>query len=192
MKPARKAGIISFSRRWSEDESEDGDWEISGTFTGVVQCPAIALSELIGGGDAATSSAGVPEHDVPALALAAMREFHVKDYQALPGLASWWQALTRSLPDVIRIAARDTAVRDAMERLFAALPSGLATPDHPLSAAHLHDLQTILEALSNASPSLRRMFARRALAILPELQGGSWTAAIQRVARTRPRGRKQA
>jgi hypothetical protein len=82
-------------------------------------------------------------------------------------------------------------MRDAVGRLFAALPGVLATPDHPLSADHLCDLATVLQAVSNASPSLHRAFACRALAILPQLHGRNWNTAIRRVASTRPRGRKR-
>jgi hypothetical protein len=184
--------VIPFSRHWSGDESGDGDWEISGSFTGVVPCPADALARLFGSGEPQTASrathAGYPE---PAPALAAMRDFRAKDYQALPGLEHWWQALQRGLPEVIRIAAGDAAMRDAVGRLFAALPGVLATPDHPLSAEHLCDLTTVLQAVSKASPSLHRAFACRALAILPQLHGRNWNAAIRRVACTRPRGRKR-
>ncbi|WP_257305649.1 hypothetical protein [Geothrix campi] len=171
--------VIEFSRRWSGDESGDGDWDISGSFTGVVPCPADALSRLIGGGDTHAS------------ALAAMRDFRAKDYQTLPGLERWWQALRRGIPEVIRIAAGDPAVRDAVDRLFAALPGVLSAPDQPLSTQHLRDLTTILEVVSKSSPSLHRAFAHRALAIMPELHGRSWNAAIRRVSGTRPRGRKR-
>jgi hypothetical protein len=188
---ARQA-VIPFSRRWSGDESGDGDWGISGSFTGVVPCPADALARLIGGGAALASSGGTEgAHQAAAHAISAMREFRAKDYRALPGLERWWQALQGGLPDVIRIAAGDAAVRDAVDRLFAALPGVLATPDHPLSAEHLSDATRILEAMSKASPSLHRAFAHRALAILPELHGRSWNAAIRRVSCTRPRGRKR-
>ena len=171
--------VRSIDRRWSGDESGDGDWEITGAFTGVVPCPADALSTLLGQRQAHMS------------ALAAMRDYRDKDYKTLPGLALWWQALSRGAPDLVRIAAGHEAMRCALDRLFASVPVVLAHPNQPLMAEHLAGLNAVLTLLSTQSSWLHKAFARRALAILPELHGRSWTGAVRRIAAARPTGRRR-
>lgn len=186
--------VVEFVRRWSGDESGDGDWEIAGSFTGVVPCPADALSRLLSG--AAALGKGKADdtraaHSGTTPALDAMRDFRAKGYRALPGLERWWRALQAGNPEVVRLATRYPKVRDAVGRLFAALPGLLAAPDKPLAPAHLHDLTAILEQASKSSPLLHRAFARRALSLMHELQGKTWNEALNHVSRARPHGRER-
>jgi hypothetical protein len=180
--------IIDFSRRWENQEAEDGDWGISGSFTGVSPCPADALARVL--------SASSDEHDSArrsgasiAEALAAMHEFRAGDYRAFPGLARWWRALQERTPDVVRLATQDEKTRAAIDRLFAALPGVLAAPDRPVAREHLQDLTAVLGAMSRSSPRLHRAFARRALAVVAELEGQSLRACIERVSVAQPFGR---
>jgi hypothetical protein len=182
--------VIGFSRRWSGDESGDGDWELSGTAVGVVPCPADALLGFLSGDNMRDSDAG-EERRKFGPALAAMRDFRTQDYETIAKLEPWLRALQGWTPDIVRAVAREREVRDALHRLVAALPGVLGTRDQPLSANHLRDVTTVLEGLSRTSPQLHRTFAGRALEVLAELQGQTWNSAIERVARARPLGRER-
>jgi hypothetical protein len=187
--PNHGRAVNDFSQRWSGD---NGDWELFGSATGLVPCPADALVQFLSG-TAADHGGGRPsgarrEH---ADALAAMRDFRAKDYQALPGLQLWWRTLQTGAPDLVRLASREPATLAAIDRLFAALPRVMASPDEPLPSEHLGDLALVLERVSKSSSILHRAFAHRALVVLPELRGRSWNSAIRRVSSIRPRGRKR-
>lgn len=184
---AQKA-VNEFSRRWSGDESGDGDWDISGSFTGLVPCPADALSKFLGGTNNRMSR-GIGGQTGSAQTLSAMRDFRAKDYMSLPGLELWWRALQGGTADVVRIASRKPEVRNSLSRVFTAIPGLLATPDQSVPPEFLHDLTAILEEMSTSSPLLHRTFARRALTLMPELHGLSWNATIKRFAQVRPLGR---
>jgi len=171
--------VRAINRRWSGDDSGDGDWEIDGVFSGVAPCPADALARLFGQQEAHTNTLG------------AMRAYRDGAYQALPGLAPWWQALRAGSADLVRVASAHEGARCAMERLFNGLPALLAEPDQPLTDQHLADLHSVLTTLSQHSPWLHRTLARRALAVLPELQGRSWNGAVHRIAGVRPKGRRR-
>lgn len=186
---ARQA-VIGFSRRWSGDESGDGDWELSGTAVGVVPCPADALVGFLSNNGLTDSDEGEQRREFGP-ALAAMRDFRRKDYETIAELEPWLSVLQARTPDIVRIVARERAVRDALHRLVAGLPDVLAAPDQPLPIEHLRDVAEVLEGVSKISPQLHRAFAARALQILPELQGESWNGALKRVARTRPLGRQR-
>ena len=175
----KSKAVVSFYRRWSGDESGDGDWDISGSFTGVVPCPADFFSSLFGGEDNNKET------------MAAMREFRVKDYIEHPGLERWWQVIRAGLPDVVRIVKNDSEALEIVKRLFDALPSIIANPDNIISEEHIANIRIIMDKFSKDSPYLYRTFARRALKIIPEIQGRSWSSAIRQVSYIRPRGRKR-
>lgn len=183
--------VVEFTRRWSGDESGDGDWEITGSFTGVVPCPADALSQLLSGATPPAKGKASASRSATTPALDAMRKFRAKDYRALPGLERWWRALQAGNAEIVRLATRDPAVRDAVARLFATLPGALAAPDKPLARAHWNDLTLILEKAAKSSPFLYRAFARRGLSLMGELQDKTWNEAINHVARKRPLGRER-
>jgi len=177
--------VINFSRHWDEDEAGDGDWEISGTATGVVPCPAGAFSDLfggIGGGARAKDPASGSTKDPHSRSLTAMHAFRAKEYAALPGLEPWWRALQQGVPDLIRIVAGNPKLRASAKRLFDAVPDVLAAPDKPLPEEHWKDLMAIMEQLSQKSRPLNKSLARQALTIIPKLHGKTWKAALQHVA----------
>jgi hypothetical protein len=178
-----KDAFIEFSRHWGSDEAGDGDWEISGTFTGVVPCPADALAGLFRAQPPADTERQTSQ------GLEAMYRFQAEGFRAYPGLEPWWRAVTLATPELVRRATREPDVRDAVGRLFDALPGVLAAPEQRLVPQHLDDLRTIFQSVSKASPALHRAFARRALTIIPTLEGQSWTAAIRLVSSVRPIGR---
>ena len=142
--------FIPFSRRWGADEAGDGDWAISGSLNGVAPCPADALAGLInalsGERAARGDDASIEE------ALKAMHDFRAGDYRVLPGLERWWRAPQDRTPEVVRLASRDAEAREAIRRLFAAVPDVLAAPDRPLSPEHLRDLRSVLDGMAKTSP----------------------------------------
>ena len=163
--------VIDLSRRWT---GGDGDWELTGSFTGVVPCPADALGGIF------ADSTQVSR------ALGAMREFRTGPFRKLPGLGPWWLAFGAVAPTVVRLGRRNPEIRRSLEHLFAAASEALAAPDRPLANETLGHLTTVVERLSADSPTARRVFGRHALAVLPDLRGQSWNGALELIASTRP------
>ncbi len=183
--------VVDFDRRWDSDESGDGDWALSGSFVAVAPCPAEAVTGLlrgIGGKADAEGRSAIPRGRRHDPALAAMRKFRAGDYRTLPGLEPWWRALTHHAPEVTLRAARDPELRTALDKLISALPAVLAEPDRPLGAQELRALRAVLKSLSRA-PRVHDAFVRRALVVLPEIEGKSWNEAISLLDSVPPSGR---
>ncbi|MEO7261303.1 MAG: hypothetical protein ABI047_08635 [Jatrophihabitantaceae bacterium] len=176
--------VIDFVRHWDSDEAGDGDWQLSGSFTGVVPCPANALSGLFER-SATEHTEREPSHRA---ALTAMRKFRSDNYAAYPGLTSWWQALHLNATTLVRAATRDRAVRDAVAQLFDRLPAVLQNPDERLDEHDLRALDTVLRSVAALSPQARRSFAGTAVKVAPTLAGRSWNEALKIMSGTPPNG----
>ena len=164
------AAVVEFSRRWTDE----GDWELTGSFTGVVPCPADALAGLFAGN---AKVSGMVD---------AMRRFRAGGFRKLAGLQPWWAAFGAAAPQLVRLARRDPELKRSLEHLFAGASAGLAAPDRPLDDETLRQLTVVVERLSASSPTARRVFGRHALAVLPALRGRSWNGALELVAGTSP------
>lgn len=176
-----KDAFIEFNGRWSGDESGDGDWEFPGHSQASLHVPPKPCR-----GSLAATSAVLGQTRLVQCALS-----EPTCIQPFRGWNCGGAHLSSGTPDVVRIASRNPPVREAVGRLFVSLPDVLAAPDRPLTAEHMRDLTTVLEAVSNSTSFLPRTVAKRGLTVLPELEGRSWNAAIRRVSRVRPRGRKR-
>ena len=171
--------VIDFVRHWDSNEAGDGDWQLSGSFTGIVPCPADALSSLFGGA----------KKDLPhGKALAAMRKFRSGGYLDRPGLVDWWQTMHLNGPAIVRAAVRNPKVRAAIGQLFDRLPAVLANPDEPLNEKDLQALGVVVQSVAALSPQARRTFAGTAIAVIPELAGKSWNEAADIVSAIPPNG----
>jgi hypothetical protein len=163
--------VVDISKRWTGD---DGDWELTGSFTGVAPCPADALGAIFGDNPKISSTLG------------AMREFRAGPFRKFDGLGPWWLAFGAAAPTLVRLCHRDPEIRRSVEHLFAATSDALAAPDRPLSDETLRHLSSVVERLSTGSQTVRRVFGRHALALLPDLRGLSWNGAVEKIASTRP------
>jgi hypothetical protein len=181
---------VAFNRRWSGDESGDGDWEVFGWFEGaqIVTLPAGTTCNLDGLFRANEKVSGRQLHELEA-GFNALRGFRDTDYRSYTGLEAWWHELGRATPELVRLSAERPAVRQALEELVLAAPRVLNDPAVPLERADVDNLRTVLEALADDSGDRSSAVARQALRVTGSLEGKPWAEAVEMASRFKPRGR---
>lgn len=170
--------VIDIVRRWSGDESGDGDWEIRGVFSGV---PAItcSLEELVGGVGAV--------HD--GQAFGDMRRFRDAEYRRLPGLAPWWDEFRGAAPGLIHLASRRPELGDTVSALLDDVRGWLADTATPVAPATVRRLRTVFDAVESVADLHQRKVVRQARRVLDRIEGLSFTEAVRLTASVKPVGR---
>jgi hypothetical protein len=179
----RNTPTINLSRRWSGDQSEDGDWELFGWFSGVV-LPAISDCNLDGLFGRTAMAADVKERSFQA-----MRAFRDASFRDYTGLGAWWTAIQAADPELARLAAEDAKVREALQALLTEVPRLLSDPNKPVRPDDVENARLVLKQLAAASPMQSGKFVDQGLRALAEIEGRPWSEALDFMSRAKPRGR---
>ncbi|MFJ6077160.1 hypothetical protein ACIQC0_02500 [Pseudarthrobacter sp. NPDC092419] len=174
---------ITINRRWSGDESGDGDWELHGVFRGFPQLDC-SLERLFMG-----SAAGGPEKAAQADSFEAMRAFREGRFRELPGLGAWWAEFTAASPALALLASKRPEVQDALNGLLQDAGTWLGNESAPIDAAAQERLNTVLDAVAEDAPSRTRRVVRQAKGLVERLDGVSFNDALRMAEELKPVGR---
>lgn len=172
---------IDIGRRWSGDDSGDGDWEITGRIRGVpdIQC---SLDNLF---DSFAAAQVGPSMD-------ALRAFRDGPFRTMPGLGAWWDEFALLSPALVEVAATDTALQDALLGLLTSGTQALERPDEPVPNDVLDYLATVIERLDGRVGRRSGKVIHQARRLLGEIRGHRLSDAIEVAARFKPIGRTPA
>lgn len=173
---------ITINRRWSGDESGDGDWELHGVFRGFPQVDC-SLERLF------TANAAEGADAAQAGSFEAMRAFRDGRFRELPGLGAWWAEFTTAAPALAQLAANRPEVRDALDGLLHDAGTWLGDQASPIDAAARERLHTVLAAVAEDAPSRTRRVVRQAKGLVERLEGVTFEDALLMAAELKPVGR---
>ncbi|MGO4189022.1 hypothetical protein [Pseudarthrobacter sp. TAF60_1] len=175
---------IAINRRWSGDESGDGDWEISGVFRGFPQLDC-HLERLF------SSSAGreARQEESRAKSFDSMREFRDGAFRESPGLGAWWAEFAAASPALAMLAEQRPDVQEALNGLVHDAGTWLGDGAERISGQSLERLNTVLDALAADAPGHRTRVLRQAKRLVKRLDGASFEDALRFAAEMKPVGR---
>jgi hypothetical protein len=156
--------VIEFSQRWENE----GDWELFGSVSASVACPASAvgaLSDVL----AQLFASAEPE----------MRAFRDSQFASRSVLSQWWALIERHTPQLTRIIGDDEHLQRAAATMLRAMPSILASPNTVLPEDVLRSARAILEQLHTSGGRRARLDASIALAALDHLHGKTRDGAVK-------------
>lgn len=174
---------IEILRRWSGDESGDGDWELRGIFRGFPQIDCNLESLLAGG--AQHSQRGQETGSV----LDAMRAFREGGFREYPGLGSWWEELRQATPALTVLAENRPEVEDALHGLLRDVGKWLEGKNAVISTEALERFGILFDAAGEAAPARTRRVVRQAQRLLKHLDGATFEEGLQMAASAKPVGR---
>ncbi|MFJ5862618.1 hypothetical protein ACIQCM_14460 [Pseudarthrobacter sp. NPDC092439] len=175
---------INFSRRWSGDESGDGDWELRGVFRGFPQVDC-SLESLF----AVNAAGGSPQDAAQTGSFEAMRAFREGGFREFPGLGAWWAEFTTASPALADIAAKRPEVQDALNGLLHDAGTWLGDQSAPIDGAARERLDTVLDAVSGDASAHTRRVVRQAKRLVERLDGVAFGDALRMASELKPVGR---
>lgn len=174
---------IDLYRRWSGDDSGDGDWAISGRIRGVpdIRCSLDHLFDSF----AADQAPG---------AMASLRAFRDGPFRTMPGLGAWWDEFTALSPVLVEAALAEPALQDTLLGILTTGAGMLDRQDQRIPDELVDKLGAVLGHLDSRGGS--RRVGRRAERVLSqarklllEISGKTVNEAIDIAARFKPLGR---
>ena len=175
---------IAINRRWSGDESGDGDWEISGVFRGFPQldCHLERLFSFSAGSEARQEESRAKGFD-------AMRAFRDGAFRESPGLGAWWAEFTAASPALAMVAQQRPDVQEALNGLVHDAGTWLGDGAQRIGGQSLERLNTVLDALAADAPGHHARVLRQAKRLVKRLDGASFEDALRFAAEMKPVGR---
>lgn len=169
---------VDISRRWSGDESGDGDWEISGRIRGVaaIQC---SLDNLF-----SSFAANQTQSSIDTL-----RAFRDGPFRTMPGLGAWWDEFVVLSPAFTEIAVGNPELQDALRGLLITGAKALEQPDQPISHELIDHLRFAIERLKGRVRGRSDKVVRQAGRLLDEIVGRTLNEALGIAATFKPIGR---
>lgn len=135
-------GSIDFSQRWHNE----GDWEITGSITATVICPAEALEDFF------EALFGADSRE---MRLRQLRRFRDGPFRDHPQLQSWWTIIERNMPAFVHVLRKDPDLRLVARQVLSGVCAAAADLTSPL------DHQLVETAAKLASDTSRRTRSRR-------------------------------
>lgn len=175
---------ITIGRRWSGDESGDGDWELSGVFRGFpqVDCHLESLFSFSRAGDARQAADRERSFD-------AMRAFREGGFRNFPGLGAWWGEFSAISPALALLAEKRPEVQDALHGLLHDAGTWLADKETAIPEESLGRFTTVLDALSEDAGGRAARVIRQAKRIVGRLPGATFEDALRIASEIKPVGR---
>lgn len=175
---------IAINRRWSGDESGDGDWEISGVFRGFPQldCHLERLFSFSAGREARQEKSQAGSFD-------SMRTFRDGAFRESPGLGAWWAEFAAASPALAMLAEQRPDVREALNGLVNDAGTWLGDGAERIGGQSLEHLNTVLDALAADAPGHRARVLRQAKRLVKRLDGASFEDGLRFAAEMKPVGR---
>ncbi|MDB6132783.1 MAG: hypothetical protein JWM59_1026 [Verrucomicrobiales bacterium] len=169
---------VDISRRWSGDDSGDGDWEISGRIRGVpdIQC---SLENLF------SSFAANPAEG----SMDTLRAFRDGPFRTMPGLGAWWDEFVLLSPSLTDVALGSPEVQDALSGLLTTGAEALSYPDQPISDDLVGHLRMVMERLTGRVSRRGGKVVRQAGRLLDTIAGRTLNEALGIAATFKPIGR---
>lgn len=174
---------IEILRRWSGDDSGDGDWEVRGVFRGFPQIDC-SLETLLAG----TNRRDQRDQDTDSV-LGAMRAFREGGFREYPGLGSWWEELRQASPALTVLAEKRPEVQDALTGLLRDVGTWLEDKNASISKESLERFDVLFDAAGEAAPARTRRVVRQARKLLKRLDGATFEDGLRLAASAKPVGR---
>ncbi len=175
---------IPINRRWSGDESGDGDWEISGVFRGFPQLDC-HLETLF----SSSAFREARQEESRAGSFDAMRVFRDGAFRESPGLGAWWAEFAAASPALAMLAEQRPDVREALNGLVHDAGTWLGNGTERIGGQSLERLNTVLDALAADAPGHRSRVLRQAKCLVKRLDGASFEDGVRFAAEMKPVGR---
>jgi hypothetical protein len=175
---------IPINRRWSGDESGDGDWEISGVFRGFPQLDC-HLETLF----SSSAFREARQEESRAGSFDAMRVFRDGAFRESPGLGAWWAEFAAASPALAMLAEQRPDVREALNGLVHDAGTWLGNGTERIGGQSLERLNTVLDALAADAPGHRARVLRQAKRLVKRLDGASFEEGVRFAAEMKPVGR---
>jgi hypothetical protein len=175
---------IPINRRWSGDESGDGDWEISGVFRGFPQLDC-HLETLF----SSSAFREARQEESRAGSFDAMRVFRDGAFRESPGLGAWWAEFAAASPALVMLAVQRPDVKEALNGLVHDAGTWLGNGTERIGGQSLERLNTVLDALAADAPGHRARVLRQAKRLVKRLDGASFEEALRFTAEMKPVGR---
>jgi hypothetical protein len=175
---------IPINRRWSGDESGDGDWEISGVFRGFPQLDC-HLETLF----SSSAFREARQEESRAGSFDAMRVFRDGAFRESPGLGAWWAEFAAASPALAMLAEQRPDVREALNGLVHDAGTWLGNGTERIGGQSLERLNTVLDALAADAPGHRARVLRQAKRLVKRLDGASFEDGVRFAAEMKPVGR---
>ncbi|MDJ0352301.1 SAM-dependent methyltransferase [Pseudarthrobacter sp. PH31-O2] len=174
---------IEILRRWSGDDSGDGDWELRGVFRGFPQLDC-NLATIF-----STPSARPAQDDALGKPLEAMRAFREGGFREYPGLGLWWEELRQVSPALAFLAASRPEIEDALHGLL--LDAGVWLDDKTvvIERSSRDRINIVLDAVAGSGSNRTRRVVRQAKRVVERLDGVSFEAGLKLAAEIKPVGR---
>ncbi|WP_255771398.1 hypothetical protein [Pseudarthrobacter sulfonivorans] len=175
---------IAINRRWSGDESGDGDWEINGVFRGFPQldCHLERLFSFSARSEARQEESRATSFD-------AMRTFRDGAFRESAGLGAWWAEFAAASPALAMLAEQRPDVREALNGLVHDAGTWLGDGAERIGGQSLERLNTVLDALAADAPGHRGRVVRQAKRLVKRLDGASFADALRFAVEMKPVGR---
>ncbi len=175
---------MDLTKRWSGDDSGDGDWEIRGRMIGVpdIQC---SLENLFGGGAGGGGGAGADKTSMDVL-----RGFRDGPFRELPGLGEWWDEFRRFSPALAAAMVADRDLRGQVAGIVRDGAAALTRPDQPLDPELVKRLSGVVGALDGRVTRRSARALRQANLLLQRIDGRTTADAVAIAATFKPVGRK--
>lgn len=171
-------GTFPISRRWSGDDSGDGDWELTGAIRGF---PDIACSL-----ETVFASGWGRGSEEP---MAALREFRDGPFRRLPGLGAWWQEFGAFAPVLVDVAANDTGVQESLMAILRGGADAVSNPEVRIDPAVFDHLRRVIDALDGRVGTRSSRVLRQAVRLIERTQRLPFARAIEVAASLKPVGR---
>jgi hypothetical protein len=168
---------LDLTKRWSGDESGDGDWEIRGRMLGVpdIQC---SLDHLFSGGAAADAGA-----------MKRLRDFRDGPFRELPGLGAWWDEFRGFAPALAVAMAGDRELRATVAEVVRSGADALTHPEEPIESTLVAGLRTVVASIQGRTSRRGATVLRQAGVLLDRIEGRSTAEAVTVAAALKPVGR---
>lgn len=177
--------VITINRRWSGDESGDGDWELDGVFRGFpqVDCHLESLFAF---------NAGKAEgREAQAKSFDAMRAFRDGGFRELPGLGAWWGEFAAASAALSLLAEQRPEVQDALNGLLHEAGTWLGDRTAAIDPQSRARLNAVLDALAGDARGRTARVVRQAKRVVERLEGATFDDALRITAAMKPVGRTQ-
>lgn len=184
---------ITINRRWSGDESGDGDWEIDGLFRGFpdVDCNLESIFSFSAGNKAQGKAQGrkAQQGESQAKSFDAMRAFREDGFRGNPGLGAWWGEFAAASPALAMLAEKRPEVQDALYGLLDDVGIWLEDGTAEIGRQSQKRLNTVFDALAESAQGRTKRVIRQAKRVVGRLDGATFADALRITAEMKPVGR---
>jgi precorrin-3B methylase len=171
-------GTMPILRRWSGDDSGDGDWELTGRIRGIadIACSLEFLFASFGARDTEAS-------------MSTLRRFRDGPFRVFPGLGAWWDELTSITPALVELAADNPEMQESLTTILRGGADAVANPEAAVDPAVFDHIRRVIDGLEGRVSGRSSRVLRQAARLAKHTRAIPFAKAIEVAASFKPVGR---